>query len=104
MIAIAISYSCALSFPAPFWAIPATFLTGGAAASGIAAISSLGVVGGFLTPWLVGYTRDLFGDFRVGLGTIACLGIAATIPFYLFGQRRAAEIDSARLAAMQEAR
>jgi MFS family permease len=44
--AIAVSFACTLAFAAPFWAIPGGFLTGGAAAGGIAAISAIGVIGG----------------------------------------------------------
>jgi len=88
--AISVSYACTLAFTAPFWAIPGSFLTGASAAGGIAAISGLGVLGGVVTPWAIGHIHDLTGDFRVGLGLDACLGMAVTVAFYWLGRGRAA--------------
>jgi MFS family permease len=73
--ALAVAFACTLAFTAPFWSIPRTFLTGGAAAGGIGAISALGVFGGFLSPWFIGWIKDRTGDFRIGLGAIAVLAI-----------------------------
>lgn len=42
-----------------FWAIPTSFLTGAAAASGIAMINSVANLGGFVAPAVVGYLKDL---------------------------------------------
>lgn len=90
--AVSVSYACTLAFTAPFWAIPGSFLTGASAAGGIAAISGLGVLGGVVTPWAIGRIHDLTGDFRIGLGLDACLGMAVTVAFYLLGRRRAASL------------
>jgi MFS family permease len=90
--AISVSYACTLAFTAPFWAIPGSFLTGASAAGGIAAISGLGVLGGVVTPWAIGHIHDLTGDFRVGLGLDACLGMAVTVAFYWLGRGRAASL------------
>jgi nitrate/nitrite transporter NarK len=87
---IAIAFACTLAFTAPFWAIPASFLTGGASAGGIGVISALGVTGGFLSPWFIGYMRDTTGDFRGGLGTVAIIAIVFATALYLFGRRDAA--------------
>ena len=43
----------------PFWSMPTMFLTGAAAASGIAWINSLGNLGGFFGPSLVGWAKNL---------------------------------------------
>lgn len=88
--AIALAFACTLAFTAPFWAIPATFLSRAAAAGGIAAISSMGVTGGFLAPPIVGYFRDVSGNFRTGLGAIAGLALLVTAAFYALGKRRPA--------------
>ena len=42
----------------PFWALPGKFLTGSAAAAGIALINAMGAVGGFVGPYAVGYLKD----------------------------------------------
>ena len=38
----------------PFWTMPPVFLTGAAAAAGIAAVNSIGNLGGFAGPYTVG--------------------------------------------------
>jgi ACS family tartrate transporter-like MFS transporter len=86
--AIAVAFACTLAFAAPFWAIPGDFLTGGAAAGGIAAISSIGVAGGLIAPWVIGALKDMTHDFRAGLGAFACLAMAMSVAFYLIGRRR----------------
>jgi nitrate/nitrite transporter NarK len=42
-----------------FWCMPPAFLTGRAAAAGIALITSLANIGGFLATYLLGWLRDL---------------------------------------------
>ena len=80
---IAVAFACTLAFTSPFWSIPGSFLTGSAAAGGIGAISALGVTGGFLSPWFIGYMKDTTGDFRLGLAVIAVLAMAFSVALYL---------------------
>jgi MFS family permease len=87
--AVAVSYAFTLAFTAPFWAIPSAFLTAGAAAGGIAAISAIGVTGGFLAPLVIGKLHDATGGFRAGLALDAALAIVTTIAFFILGRRRA---------------
>ena len=54
-------------FPGPFWSLPNDFLTGAAAASGIALISSIGSLGGFVGPSLVGAAANGPGGIYRGL-------------------------------------
>jgi len=42
----------------PFWAMGTAFLSGTAAAGGIALINSVGNLGGFVGPTLVGHIKD----------------------------------------------
>jgi ACS family tartrate transporter-like MFS transporter len=88
MVALSIAFAATLCFVSPFWAIPASFLTGASAAGGIAAISALGATGGFFAPWFVGALRDATGTFTFGLGAIGCLAVVTGIGFYLIGTRR----------------
>ena len=44
------------------WAIPSAFLTGASAAAGLAAINSVGNLGGFLGPSIVGTAIELTGS------------------------------------------
>jgi MFS transporter, ACS family, tartrate transporter len=70
--------------PPMFWPLPASFLTGASAAAGIAAINSLGNLSGFAGPFVMGYLKDLTGNFTAGLLLLAgCAivgaGVAASL-------------------------
>ena len=52
---------------APFWAIPPSFLTGAAAGGAIALINSIGNLGGFFGPYIVGYIKDTTGSFNMSM-------------------------------------
>ena len=60
----------------PFWAIPPSFLTGAAAGGAIALINSIGNLGGFFGPYIVGYIKDSTGSFHNGM---VFLGISMII-------------------------
>jgi ACS family tartrate transporter-like MFS transporter len=51
----------------PFWAMTASLLEGSAAAAGIALINSVGNLGGFFGPYVIGLVRNFTGNFRGGL-------------------------------------
>jgi ACS family tartrate transporter-like MFS transporter len=55
----------------PFWGLPTAYLTGTAAAGGIAMINSIGNLGGFAGPYVMGVFRDLTGDYAIGLRVLA---------------------------------
>jgi len=54
-----------------FWALPTSFLVGGAAAAGIAAINSVGNLSGFVAPFLIGAIKDATGSSNIGLYVIS---------------------------------
>ena len=62
---------------APFWPLPSMFLTGSAAAGGIALINSVGNLGGFAGPYIMGWVKNVTGSFQAGLYVLAGFGIAA---------------------------
>jgi MFS transporter, ACS family, tartrate transporter len=62
-----------------FWTIPPRFLAGTGAAGGIAFINSVGILGGFFGPVLMGLLRDLTGSFTAGLLTMAAMLLVATL-------------------------
>ena len=63
----------------PFWALSTTFLSGTAAAGGIALINSVGNLGGFAGPTLVGIVNDKTGSIEMSLwilgGALLLMGI-----------------------------
>ncbi len=85
---ITLAFSATLAFTAPFWTIPSSFLSGAASAGGFAAISSLGVLGGFVAPSIIGYVKDMTGEFQMGLGLFAVLAMALSTAFYLVGRKQ----------------
>jgi MFS family permease len=71
-----------------FWALPTTFLSGPAAAAGIAAVNSLGNLSGFFGPYVMGRIKDATGSYTIGLlaiGTI--LGFAMLVGLSLAHDR-----------------
>ena len=54
-----------------FWALPSLFLTKAAAAGSIGLINSVGNLGGFLGPYLLGSLEKSTGSFVVGLYLLA---------------------------------
>ena len=62
-----------------FWTIPTRFLTGVAAAGGIAFINSIATTGGFFGPSMMGYLKDFSGSYVGGLLAVAAIMLAATL-------------------------
>jgi nitrate/nitrite transporter NarK len=57
-----------------FWALPPKYLgRGGALAGGIALISSIGSLGGFVSPYVIGLVRQTTGSMVFGIGAMAVL-------------------------------
>lgn len=69
----------------PLWAIPSAFLSGAGAAAGIATINSIGNIGGFAGPFLMGWLKGKSGGYGAGLDTVgAILGLSALLMLLLF--------------------
>lgn len=72
-----------LAFVATFWSLPTAFLSGTAAAAGIALINSLGNLGGHFGPDLIGRIRAASGGSSAAaffaLAAIALLGVVITL-------------------------
>jgi nitrate/nitrite transporter NarK len=56
-----------------FWTVPTSFLAGRGAAGGLAFISTIGSLGGFFGPFLVGWIKDATGSFILGLVAMAVI-------------------------------
>jgi MFS family permease len=66
-----------------FWSIPPTYLGREAAAAGIAVISSLGILGGFVSPTLIGSIRSATGSIQMGLFALTALVIIGGLTILL---------------------
>jgi nitrate/nitrite transporter NarK len=65
-----------------FWGLPTAFLSGAAAAAGIAAINSVGNLAGFVSPYVVGWLKDATQSAESGMYVIAVvqlMGAAAIL-------------------------
>ncbi|MEE7456003.1 MFS transporter [Methylorubrum populi] len=63
----------------PLWAMPTMFLSGSAAAVGIATINSIGNLGGFVGPWAIGWIKDQTGSFAGGLIFVSGLLVLSAV-------------------------
>jgi ACS family tartrate transporter-like MFS transporter len=70
---ICIALTGLYAFKAPFWALPGLFLSRNTAAIAIAAINSVGNLGGFAGPYLIGVVKDASGSAVAGLIFLAVL-------------------------------
>jgi ACS family tartrate transporter-like MFS transporter len=81
------------SMQGPLWSLPANFLTGRSGAAGIAAINMIGITGGFLGPYFIGFAKDLTGDYQSGLRLMAIpMLVGAGIMLYLRRDARRRQI------------
>ncbi len=63
----------------PLWSMPTLFLSGPAAATGIATINSIGNLGGFAGPTMIGWIKDTTGSFAGGLYFVAALLVLSAV-------------------------
>ena len=66
-----------------FWSLPTAFLSGTAAAAGIAAINSVGNLAGFASPYLIGYLKDLTGSTAIGMYVLAASLVVGAVLVWL---------------------
>ena len=79
-----------------FWTLPTAFLSGAAAAGGIAIINSIGNLAGFVGPSVMGLIKDSTGSFTNGLLVLAGAAILAMAIVLALGHDTALERTPAR--------
>lgn len=62
-----------------FWPMPTAFLFGSGATGGLALINSIGILGGFVGPYLVGLIRNVTPNFSAALYCVAAAQLLAAI-------------------------
>jgi ACS family tartrate transporter-like MFS transporter len=65
-----------------FWPMPSLFLTGAAAAGGIALINSIGNLGGYVGPFVVGWIKDSTKSFEMGVYFLAACAFSSALITY----------------------
>ncbi|MGF6721135.1 ACS family tartrate transporter-like MFS transporter [Paraburkholderia sp. GAS41] len=74
---------------APLWAMPSGFLSGAGAAAGIAMINSVGNLGGFVGPFVIGWLKNVTGSYSAGLYVVAAtLAVSAIVTLMLSRQAK----------------
>jgi MFS transporter, ACS family, tartrate transporter len=62
-----------------FWGLPTAFLSGAAAAGGLALINALGNLSSVINPWVIGIIRDRSGSFNGGLFWLAAMAMLSIL-------------------------
>ncbi|WP_442808334.1 MFS transporter [Trinickia soli] len=75
-----------------FWAIPAQYIRGDAAAGGIALINTIGLSGGFWGPAIIGWAKMATGNLHLGLLIVAALACCGAV--MLVANRLPSEVRS----------
>lgn len=76
VVGLSIAAAGLLSSHGPFWPLPSMFLTGSAAAGGIALVCSVANLAGFLGPYALGLLKDASGGFQTGLLALGLICLA----------------------------
>ncbi len=84
-----------------FWTLPTAFLSGPAAAAGIAIINSIGNLSGFAGPFAMGRIKDATGSYNMGLLLIAAFVVMAMVLVLLLRHDTALERAPAAAAPVR---
>ena len=91
-IAVITVTACAIFSALPnFWTVPTQFLTGMAAAAGIALINTMGNIAGFAAPYITGWLSDLTGDYKVPMFVVGGFMLLSAILMFLLSRRSQVE-------------
>jgi MFS transporter, ACS family, tartrate transporter len=86
-----------------FWPLPSQFLSGTAAAGGIALVNAIGNLGGFVGPYAVGWIKDSTNSYSSGLYFLAgCAAVSAVVAGLVVGRETRAtdaQVDLKRQGA-----
>lgn len=79
MLVLSFTAAAASTTQAAFWSVPPTFLSGAAAAAGLALINSIGNIGGMVSTSLVGWITDLTGNSQNSLILFAAILLVSVV-------------------------
>jgi ACS family tartrate transporter-like MFS transporter len=81
----------------PLWAMPSMFLSGSAAAAGLAAINAIGGLGSSVGPLAIGWFKSHTGSYQGGLYVLATLLMISAVGTLLIKQSRPREVSTAQV-------
>jgi nitrate/nitrite transporter NarK len=92
--------ACAIFSALPcFWSIPARFLSGAAAAAGIALINTTGNLAGFVAPYITGALKDVTGSYQVPMIVAGSMMLLSAVLATTLGKGLGAQASAAIPAA-----
>lgn len=94
LLGLAISESALLCVLPIFWAIAKSVLPSGSAAGGLAIICSVGNLGGFVAPSIIGYVQTATGSLSYGLRATAAITMVSAIVILLGIPKQAMAAES----------
>ena len=85
-IAVITITACAIFSALPnFWALPARFLSGAAAAAGIALINTVGNLAGFVAPYITGLLKDSTGSYQAPMFIVGAFMLMSAVLAFAVG-------------------
>ena len=73
LVALSLAMLGLASMLGPFWTLATSTMSGVGAAAGIALVNSVGNIGGFVGPNIIGYVRDATHSFSAGLVAVGAV-------------------------------
>lgn len=100
LVTLTVAIAGIVSASSNFWSLPTAYLSGTAATAGIAWINSVGNLAGYLSPFLVGKTRDATHSMTLALLLLSLSALGSAILTVLFFRRRPAPPVSSTAVAL----
>ncbi len=102
VVSLAASFIAFNTLQAPALAVPTQFMTGRAAAAGIAAMNTITMFSGFVGPYWMGLMKDATGSYWLGLRGLIVPSLAAALAMFVLtrslARSKASTSQSAKLA------
>jgi ACS family tartrate transporter-like MFS transporter len=86
LLAMSLAVIAAPMFLGPFWGLNSAFLSGTAAAGGIAIISAVGSLGGFFGPTVIGIMKEESGSYAPGMWALAVALVLSSLAVFVLGR------------------
>ncbi|MEV7422369.1 MULTISPECIES: MFS transporter [unclassified Streptomyces] len=91
-IAVITVTACSIFAALPvFWSIPSRFLTGAAAAAGIALINTAGNIAGFAAGYITGWLKDFSGSYTLSMFVVGGFMLLSAVLMVVLARRRPAD-------------
>ncbi|MEO8037330.1 MAG: MFS transporter [Betaproteobacteria bacterium] len=102
IIALTLVTSGILAWVATFWSLPTAFLSGTAAAAGIAWINSVGNLGGYFGPEIIGHIRKATNSSEAAFIALAVIAIAGVVVTLILAQTQKRRLMAGGVAATRQ--